>query len=376
MGRVPGAPCIGRPCGMLGGAARGGGAVYTGRGPVCGVIILLCCPIGWPGTGLVDGATGVPCGPAAVTGGVAGVFGCATGGVTTTAGGCAGGITTTAGGAAGFSTGGGATTAGAAGLTTGDVTTTLLSAAGAAGLGITTAGFSADCGAAAGVAVFTGVGGAAGVAAGALAGGAGGFCCCCSLSLSSLATSPGLEILERSIFGFTSVADVLSREDEPDLAKKCFRTRTASSSSIELEWVFFSVTPTSGRISRITLAFTSSSLARSLIRIFIRSLFPPSTCYAIIMTSRFCLESHYEGSSDSSSGFATSGSTRPASAGCSSPWVCTSATSASGAFSTPAITAASLAWPVSTASAYSVAGSSVAAISATGSAASAPSTAA
>ena len=203
-------------------------------------------------------------------------------------------MTTTAGGAAGFSTGGGATTAGAGGLTTEGVTTTLLSAAGAAGLGITTAGFSADGGAAAGGAIFTGVGGAAGgavtagaLAAGALAAGAGGCCCCCSLSLSSRATSPGLEILERSIFGLTSVADVLSREDEPDRAEKCFRTRTASSSSIELEWVFFSVTPTSGRISRITLAFTSSSLARSLIRIFIRSLLPPSTCYAIIMTSRF-----------------------------------------------------------------------------------------
>jgi hypothetical protein len=200
-------------------------------------------------------------------------------------------VTTTVGGAAtGFSTGGGTTTAGEAGLTTEGVTTALLSAAGAAGLGITTAGFSADGGAAAGGAAFTAAGGAAGgaVAAGALAGGAGGCCCCCSLSLSSLATSPGWEILERSIFGLTSAAGVLSREDEPDLAEKCFRTRTASSSSIELEWVFFSVTPTSGKISRITLALTSSSLARSLIRIFIRSLFPPSACYAIIMTSR-CL---------------------------------------------------------------------------------------
>ena len=253
--------------------------MYTGRGPVCGVIILLCCAIGWPGTGLVEGgATGVPWGLAAA-GAVAGGF-CAAagGGVTTTAGGCVGGVTTTAGGAAGFSTGRGATTTGVAGLTTGGVTTALLSAAGAAGLDTTAAGFSAEGVGAAGVA-FTGAGGAVGgaVAAGALAGGAGGCCCCCSLSRSSLATSPGLEILERSIFGLTSVADVLSRADEPDLAEKCFRTRTASSSSIELEWVFFSVTPTSGNISRITLAFTSSSLARSLIRIFIRSLFPPST---------------------------------------------------------------------------------------------------
>src|SRR5260221_6737340 len=233
MGRVPGAPCIGRPCGALGAAARGGGAVYTGRGPVCGVIILLCCTIGWPGTGLVEGgAAGVPGVLAAATGGAGGIFGCVAGGVTTTAGGCAGGVTTTAGGAAGFSTGGGAATSGATGLTTGGVTTTLLSAAGAAGFEITTAGFSADGGA--GVAVFTGVGGAAGVAAGGLACGAGGCCCSCSLCRSSFITSPGLEILERSIFGFTSVADVLSREDEPVLAEKCFRTRTASSSSIEL----------------------------------------------------------------------------------------------------------------------------------------------
>jgi hypothetical protein len=284
---------MGRPCGALGATTRGGGAVYTGRGPVCGVIILLCGTIGWPGTGLVEGgAAGAACWLASAAGGAAGGF-CAAagGGVTTTAGGCAGGVTTTAGGAADFSTGGGggATTAGVVGLTTGGVTTVLLSAAGAAGFVSTTAGFSAEGGAATGGAAFTGAGGAAGgaVATGALAGGTGGRCCCCSLSLSSLATSPGLEILERSIFGLTSVADVLSREDEPDLAEKCFRTRTASSSSIELEWVFFSVTPTSGRISRITLALTSSSLARSLIRIFIRSLFPPSTCYAIIMTSRF-----------------------------------------------------------------------------------------
>jgi hypothetical protein len=169
------------------------------------------------------------------------------------------------------------------------VTTTLLSAAGAAGLGVTTAGFSAAGGAATGAGAFTGAGGAAGVAAttGGFTGGAGGCCFCCSLSLSSLATSPGLDILERSIFGLTSVADARSREDELDLAEKCFRTRSASSSSIELEWVFFSVTPTSGKISKITLAFTSSSRAKSLIRIFIRSLFPPGTFYAIIMTSRF-----------------------------------------------------------------------------------------
>jgi hypothetical protein len=88
--------------------------------------------------------------------------------------------------------------------------------------------------------------------------------------------SPGLEILERSIFGFISVEADFSFGAELDFAEKCLRTRSASSSSSELEWVFFSVTPTSSSTSRIALLFTSSSLARSLIRIFIRSVFPPN----------------------------------------------------------------------------------------------------
>jgi hypothetical protein len=46
------------------------------------------------------------------------------------------------------------------------------------------------------------------------------------------------------------------------------RNFKATSSSIELEWVFFSVTPSSGSLSRISCAFTSSSRASSLIRIF------------------------------------------------------------------------------------------------------------
>jgi hypothetical protein len=59
---------------------------------------------------------------------------------------------------------------------------------------------------------------------------------------------------------------------------------------MELEWVFFSVTPTFGKTSRISLLFTSSSRAKSLIRIFIR-LFVPSVESAsrqtFIATSRF-----------------------------------------------------------------------------------------
>jgi hypothetical protein len=53
-------------------------------------------------------------------------------------------------------------------------------------------------------------------------------------------------------------------------------TSSATGSSIELEWVFFSVTPSSGSISRITLGFTSSSRASSLIRIFVILCAPPS----------------------------------------------------------------------------------------------------
>lgn len=54
------------------------------------------------------------------------------------------------------------------------------------------------------------------------------------------------------------------------------RTFSASCSSSELEWVFFSVTPTSGSASRMALLLTSSSLARSLIRtLLIRPFFSP-----------------------------------------------------------------------------------------------------
>lgn len=50
-------------------------------------------------------------------------------------------------------------------------------------------------------------------------------------------------------------------------SRKCLRTNSACSTSIELECVFFSVTPISGRKSIRTLALISSSLASSLMRI-------------------------------------------------------------------------------------------------------------
>src|ERR1700677_95530 len=49
-------------------------------------------------------------------------------------------------------------------------------------------------------------------------------------------------------------------------SRKCLRTRSACTRSIELECVFFSVTPASGRYSIRTFALISSSLASSLIR--------------------------------------------------------------------------------------------------------------
>ncbi len=87
----------------------------------------------------------------------------------------------------------------------------------------------------------------------------------------AFSTSPGLEMCDRSSLGLNSSADA---RDEDRLAPgsacsaKYFLTRSASSTSMELECVFFSVTPTLMRASRIILLFTSSSLARSLIRIF------------------------------------------------------------------------------------------------------------
>src|ERR1700686_4302861 len=87
-------------------------------------------------------------------------------------------------------------------------------------------------------------------------------------------------MLERSILGLTPSAS--ERPARIDFALwplpepwKCARTFSASLSSSELECVFFSVTPTAVNASRIALLLTSSSLARSLIRILLIRLFVP-----------------------------------------------------------------------------------------------------
>jgi hypothetical protein len=157
--------------------------------------------------------------------------------------------------------------------------------------GVTSLGFGSGAGASAGGAagfVTTDFGAAGACAAGFTgsaafaAGGRGAATGCAVCCVIAFRTSPGLDIFERSIFGLnSSVAAALLRElPDPPLpccpAKYAF-TRSASSASIELECVFFSVTPTFNRTSRIALLLTSSSRAKSLIRIFIRPSFPPQS---------------------------------------------------------------------------------------------------
>jgi hypothetical protein len=101
---------------------------------------------------------------------------------------------------------GGATVGGSSG-TTGGATT--------GGFGATATGFSWTAG---GAAATTGGRGGAVIAG---RDETGGWCCCISFSFSSLSTSPGLEILERSILGLISPGAVFSLETaELDLVVK------------------------------------------------------------------------------------------------------------------------------------------------------------
>jgi hypothetical protein len=88
----------------------------------------------------------------------------------------------------------------------------------------------------------------------------------------AFSTSPGREMLDKSILVLISSSPRCAREDldtavcPSDEERSLIRTLSASCSSSELECVFFSVTPTSSSTSRMALLLTSSSLARSLIR--------------------------------------------------------------------------------------------------------------
>jgi len=214
-------------------------------------------------------------------GGVGATGGRTTGGAavctdSATGGGEAGCITGGGVGGAGGRTGAGGGVAGAA---TGRFAT------GAAGRGITvgTGGRGGTGGATGDLATgaTTGGGSTEGWARGGRTG-AGGACC---LRM-ALRTSPGREICERSILVLISSlptrlerAVLLAAEDSPAAARKCPLTFSASWSSSELEWVFFSVTPTTVSTSRIALLLTSSSLARSLIRILLILLFAPRSLF-------------------------------------------------------------------------------------------------
>ncbi len=101
----------------------------------------------------------------------------------------------------------------------------------------------------------------------------------------AFSTSPGREMCDRSIFVLISSSPRIAREldlptgDEPSAAERMYtRTFSASCSSRELECVFFSVTPTSGSVSRIDLLLTSSSRARSLIRTLLIRPFASPCC--------------------------------------------------------------------------------------------------
>jgi hypothetical protein len=74
--------------------------------------------------------------------------------------------------------------------------------------------------------------------------------------------------LAAASFAAFSAADFSSAATSASAAsRKCLRTISAAETSIELECVFFSVTPASGKKSMIAFALTSSSRANSLIRI-------------------------------------------------------------------------------------------------------------
>ena len=234
------------------GCAGGAGGGVTGGAGRSGAATVGCA--GGAGAASVGVAAGVRTGGAGGAGGA----GMAAGGFTSGRG---GGATTLGAGVVGAGVVVGAAVFGASGL-----------AAGATGVAGLATGF-----------VATGAAGA-GLAAGGGGAGASTF-----LRIAAK-TSPGFEIFERSILVLISSApprEVLSSLLAAPLPcpEKCRRTRSASSSSSELEWVFFSVTPTCGRTSRIALLLTSSSLAKSLIRILlirllVSPIFPLSVhCY-------------------------------------------------------------------------------------------------
>ncbi len=108
-----------------------------------------------------------------------------------------------------------------------------------------------------------------GVATGRMGAPGAAACCFCRMAFR---TSPGLAMFERSNLGFSSSTleglEGLGELSPPLGTPKWARILRASSFSRELECVFFSTIPISSKTSRMALLFTSSSRAKSLIRIF------------------------------------------------------------------------------------------------------------
>ena len=265
-------------------AAGRTGAVYTGRGPVCGTIKRRG---GGPGVACGAGRAGALDSGAA---GALGRVGGATGGAA-----CTGAVSTSAGtstsGIVGVS--GSSRTAVCVSLATstaraGSCVRACGGAGGRGGVMMGAGGRGIDCGVMNRGAGFASAGGAGVLAAGAAGfggtadggattgrGGGGGVgrtgaAGCAARCVIAFSTSPGLEMCDRSILGLNSSAVAVEARDPRvavgDCSAKNFFTRSASSSSIELECVFLSVTPILGRTSRISRLLTSSSRARSLIR--------------------------------------------------------------------------------------------------------------
>jgi len=247
-----------------GAIGRGGGALYTGRGPVCGTIMRGAGGCGGPATTGGRGAATGGCGAADAE--IVGAAVDAGGAIAAAGGGVGRGVATGAAveaeidGAVGVTLAGfsarGAATAGRAGGITGVAVAAGIEGTPGGGVGRAAGGATAGFATTAG-----GAGGRIG------AGAAASFFCVIALS-----TSPGREMFDKSILvlisssprsGRAARADGACASDEP---RRWIRTFSASCSSSELEWVFFSVTPTMGSVSRMALLLTSSSLARSLIR--------------------------------------------------------------------------------------------------------------
>jgi hypothetical protein len=217
--------------------AAAGGTAGLGAGVAAGAEL----------TGAAGAETGGACTGAAATGRAAvggGVDTCGVGGATigragTGAGGAAAGADTTGFGAVGGAAAGRVTAGGAT------------FSAGAGGTGFSVIG----CGGTAGRGVT---------------GGAAAASLRCVIAFS---TSPGRAMCDKSILVLISSSPRTAREEDLPAAaepspeeRRYTRTFSASCSSRELEWVFFSVIPTCGSASRIALLLTSSSRARSLMR--------------------------------------------------------------------------------------------------------------